>query len=810
MAMRDVIHGLRSFSRRPGFTSLVVFILALGISFVTLVTSLAHSIFWGSVPYEDAERIVMLWRKGPEAIHEREATSYLNIQDWAERGDRFFEGLAAYTITTSSVQRADGAVRVMVTVVDPYFFEALDIEMARGHPLIEADNQHSAGDAVVVLSHGFWQSVFGADPEIVGTSIDLGGRQHTVVGVMASRTRWLLHEPLDLVVPFRSRAPSTSGMYQNRRANMSIAVGRLREDVTIEQARAGMRAVSLALQEDHPDANAGIEANVTSFADLRGDFGRLNDVVVVLGIAAGLVFLLSGFSVTLLLLARFVDRAEEFAVRMALGATPRRFVYQTLAEGLSITLVAGAVGLGLAYGGIKLVFAGNPLNTYSFTKVTVGGSVFLLMLVLALVTTLLFGLVARLRSARSDFHQTLRPAGAGGGSRERNLVRRALVIMQVAVSVVVLAGAGLVVRSLYVFTHTDYGFDTDDLVFVQLLLNGPGYDAEQLRITYRELEESLAGIPDVSDFGLWGPGLPGSSTNFRPVVPEGRETDPSHAGLNTWFHLVTPGSMERLGLELVDGRMLDETDHADALPSVVLSQSAADALWPGERAVGKRIVDQGGGWRTVVGIVSDARMRGMGRIHSQMRRDSYVTFDQSPSPRVNIFLRTNRDRAGAVSAVRDVITEIDPTRALFDVTTMEESMAEDRQEMNFITTLMMLFAVTAAILTAVSIYSVMSYSTTRRTREIGIRVALGGTKGHVVGLVLKRAVLDMTFGIVIGAASALALSRVISGLLYGVAPTDPVAFVSIAPALMAIALTASFVPVRRALAVNPTEALRHE
>jgi hypothetical protein len=274
MPIQDVIYGLRSFARRPGFTALLILILALGISFVTIVASLTHSIFLGTVPYEDPERIVVLWRKGPEPIHQREATSYLNIRDWAAGGEPYFDGLAAYTIGTSSVQRAEGAVRVTVTYVDPYFFDALDVEMAVGRPLVEDDNQPSGSDAVVVLSYGFWQSVLGADPDIVGRSINLGGRPHTVVGVMSPKTRWLLHEPLELVAPFRGRAVGpTARLYQDRTANTSIVVGRLKQGVTVAQAQAGMRAVSLALQEEYPDANAGIEANVTSFSDLRGDFG---------------------------------------------------------------------------------------------------------------------------------------------------------------------------------------------------------------------------------------------------------------------------------------------------------------------------------------------------------------------------------------------------------------------------------------------------------------------------------------------------------------------------------------------------------
>jgi predicted permease len=383
--------------------------------------------------------------------------------------------------------------------------------------------------------------------------------------------------------------------------------------------------------------------------------------------------------------------------------------------------------------------------------------------------------------------------------------------MQVALSVAVLAGAGLVIRSLYMFTHTDYGFKTDNLVYMRLLLDGPRYDEHHTRVFYRELQRRLAALPDVTDAGLWGPGLPGSSTFFITLVPEGRESDPSFEGLHTWIHLVTPGAMESLGLRLVEGRMLDETDHADALPSTVVSEAVARALWPGESAIGKRVVDlEGEGWRTVVGVVDDARLRGLGRTHSEMLRDFYITFDQHPFSQTNVFLRTTGDMAAAVKMVRDTVRETDPTLALYDVSTMDASIAEDRREMGFITTLMMLFAGAALILTTVVIYSVMSYATSRRTREIGVRVALGAKKAHVVALVLNQAARDMALGIAIGVASSLALSSIMANLLYGVTPTDPVAFVLIAPALMTIALTAAFMPVRKALAVDPSETLRHE
>jgi len=812
MPANYAINGLKSFARRPGFTSLLVVILAIGIAFVTMVLSLAYSVFLGAVPYGDPDRIVIVWREGPEPIHRREATSYPNIRDWAAGGEPFFEGLAAYTIAPSALQRTQDAVRVMVTYVDPYFFEALDIDMATGRPLTEADNRAPTGETVVVLSYGFWQSVLGGDPDILGSSLNLGGHPHTVVGIMSPRTRWLLREPLEIVTPFRRAAVGMSPLIvEDRGSPSSIVVGRLREGVTVAQADAGMRAVSRALQREYPDTNTGIEAHVTSFSDLRTDFGRLDDVVTVLAVAAGLVFLMACASVTMLLLSRFVERSREFSVRMALGAAPRQFVYQALAEGVSITLAAGALGCGLAYAGIRIFFEGNPLRMYSFAEITMDRSVFVATLALALATTLLFGLVPALRSARLSFHDALRPAGVGASGPQRSLLRRGLVVLQVALSVAVLAGGGLVLRSLYAFTHTDYGFETDDLVYVRLLLDEARYGDDQARVFYRELERRVTALPEVTDAGLWGPGVPGSSTHFQTLVPEGREADSSFEGFHSWLHVVTPGAMERLGLRLVDGRMLDETDHAEALPSVVVSHALADALWPGQNAVGRRIVNPWGeGWRTVVGVVSDARMRGLGRTHSQMLRDFYVTFDQLPHAQTNIFLRPRGDVRAAIEAVREAVRSIDPRLPLFDVLTMDASMAADRREMGLVTTVMMLFAAAATLLTTVGIYSVIAHSTSRRTNEIGVRLALGARPVHVIGLVLNQAALDVGVGIAVGLLSALALSRLTSNLLYEVGPHDPLAFLFVVPALVTIGLLASFAPVRRALKTDPCVALRHQ
>lgn len=817
MLSKDVRYGLRSFRRNPGFTALVIVILALGIGFVTMILSLAQSIYFGSVPYRDPDRIVMLWRKGPEPIHQHEAISYPDILDWKERGRPFFDGLAAFTNFPSTVQRDDRADRIMMMFVDPYFFDTLDVEMVHGRRLTETDNQPPSGAPVVVLSYGFWQSHYGGDRGIIGKPIILGGHPYDVVGVMAQKTRWLRYEPLDVVVPYRRSAIQGSPAFvEDRRFYPSIVLGRLREGVTVEQANAGMKAVSIELQQEHPGTNRNVEARVTSFMDLRTKLGQLNDTVLVLGLGAGLIFLLSCISVTLLLLVRFVERIREFAVRMAIGAGRRSFVSQAMAEGVSITLVAGLIGFLLAYAGVRLVFASDPLDLYAFAEVSVDPTVFLAALLLALATTLLFGLVPWVCSARVSFHDLLRPSGGGtggGAGRGHHLLRRGLVVLQVTISVAVLVGASLMARSVYKFTRTDYGFGTEDLVFMRIMLDGPRYqEDEAARVFFRRLEEGVSALPGASASGLWGPGFPGSSTTFLYLVPEGKEADPSTSRLHTWIHVVTPRAMEKIGLRLLEGRMLDGTDRAEGLPTIVVSKAIADDLWPGESAIGKRVANVFGldGRRTVVGVVSNARMRGLGRTHSQMLRDCYVTFDQIPVSEVNVFIRTETDKAAMFEMVRNVVRTIDPTRAVFEAVTMDESRAEDVREIRFRTLLMLLFAGSAVILTTLGIYSVLSYSASRRTREIGVRMALGAQKREVAVLVLKQSLADMGLGLALGIGAALASSHVLSSLLYGVTPTDAWAFLLIAPPLLLVALVATFMPVRRALAVEPSEALRHE
>ncbi len=454
MPANHAMNGLRSFARRPGFTSLLVFILAIGIAFVTMVLSLAHSVFLASVPYGDPDRIVVVWRQGPEPIHQREATSYLNIRDWASGGEAFFEGLAAYTIAPSALQRTQDTVRVMVTYVDPYFFQALDVDMALGRPLTEEDNRAPAGDAVVVLGHGFWQSVLGGDPGVVGTSVNLGGHPHTVVGVMSSEDplapsraagdRYAIPEGRRGDVPEHHRG-SGLALLDRRRA----AQGRCHDRAGQRRHAPGVARAGGGLSR-HERRDRSQRDVVLGPAHRLRPSGRCRDRAR----SGGRPRVPDGLYQRHDAAAVAVRRALA-GIRRPSGARgrTRQFVYQALAEGVSVTLAAGALGGGLAYAGIRIFFEGNPLRMHSFAEVTMGGSVFAATLLLALATTVLFGLVPALRSARLSFHDALRPAGVGANGPERHLLRRGLVVLQVALSVAVLAGGGLVLRSLYVFTQ---------------------------------------------------------------------------------------------------------------------------------------------------------------------------------------------------------------------------------------------------------------------------------------------------------------------------------------------------------------------
>ncbi len=814
MLTKDLAYDLRSLVKRPGFTFLLVLILALGIGFVTAVFSLAHSIFLSAVPFEDPDRIVMIHWIDPEGSLERITTSYLNYRDLAEHS-RSFAGIAGFVADFAyplSLIGGDYPEQVSVSLAEAYYFKALNIRFTLGRPFSEAECGPPHGEAVVILSHGLWESRFGGDPEVLGKTINLSGYPYTIVGVLDKGIRTLVEEPGEIMIPVRRAALHTRADFiENRAHRWLYMVGRLKPDVTLSQAQAELDSISRQLQTAYPEENGTDVARGVPFSAVRSNEGDLSRVITMLAIGAGFVFSLCCINVILLLLARFVERLREFAVRMALGIGRGSLILQSLIRDVLMALAAGVLGFLLAFYGIKIFLAMTPLEVANFIDINVDARAFLASLLAALLAALLFGVVPAWHSRQIDLQTVLRPAGAETGGLGRNLIRRILIIAQVALSVIVLVGAGLMIRSFYVFSQTDYGFDTEGLVFMHLNLNDPRYrDPDARRAFYRTLEQEISALPGVIDAGLWGPRIPGRNWVYREIIPEGRDLESTRDRVTLFAHAVTPGAVEKLGIRLIEGRMLAETDHENAPPAVVLSESAARLMWPGESALGKRISnvweDQ---WFTVVGVVSDSLQRGRG-MEFYHPEDFYATFYQVPIPPLSIFVRTKTEVPAMIAMIRKVVRGLDGTLPVFNVRTMEDIMVEEGNELRAFSLMMTLLAITAALLSTLGIYGIMSYAASRRSREIGIRVALGVEKRGIAAMMLKSTIIDMAIGIGIGIAGAFYITRILASLLHGVTTTDPFALAMVAVTMIAVGAVATFMPTRKALAVNPIDVLRYE
>jgi predicted permease len=816
MFMKDIRHTFRMLVKRPGFNFLLVFILAIGIAFTTTVFSLVSSVFLAPVPYKDPDRLVQVLRRDPNRGAERAPLSYPDMIDYFSESQSFEESAAYSFWYNLNLVENDGAEHLQAGYVTPSFFRVLNAKPFLGRIFDDSEDQLPSGRPVTILTYGLWQKRFGSNPDVIGKKINLSGQPYTIVGVLSRNFKTISANPNpEIFVPLsRSAIHLRSAFIEKRGHRWLMTVARLNSGVTLDQAQAEMLSLSHELQNMYPQTNADNEAQLVSFDSVRSDNGSLTEALTILAVGAALVFLLGCINVVMLLLARFVEREHEIAMRMALGAGRGPLVRQILTESVLLALIAGIIGFFLAFFGIETLFVTTPLPVPEFIEVDVRLQTFLVALLLAFLASLVSGMAPALKSARMSFNDVLRPGGKSVGSNPgRNFLRRVMVVTQIALSVVVLIGAGLMIRSFYVFANTGFGFDTRHLLTMRFELDGPRYaEDDAKRSFYRALEERISALPGVKLAGLWGPDLPGANWYFRDAVPEGRIIQSAEDRVRVFPHRASPGALKNLGIPLIAGRPLERTDHADATPVMVISESAAKALWPGEEALGKRVNLGTPGedpWFTVVGIVGDAKHRGRST-EFFTPEDVYVPIEQWPHKGLGLFVRTEVANAAMTQRIREEVRALDSSLPVFDIATMEQRMGEEENKMRFNTLLMVLFAATAAILTVMGIYGLMSYKASQRTREIGIRMAMGAQKKAILWLMLNQTIVDMVAGIMAGLIGSFALTKTMSSMLFGVTTTDPITFVMLAGALIVVALLATFVPTRRALSVDPVTALRHE
>jgi putative ABC transport system permease protein len=814
--LQDVRYGARVLAKHKGFTAVAVLTLALGIGANTAIFSVVNELLLRPLPYRDSDRVAMLWEVGPDGRHQN-PTSRANFLVWREQA-KSFEAIAAFSDQRANLTGVGDPEEVPMQIASSGLFNVLGVDAVVGRTFTKDDVQPGA-PPVAVLGYGLWQRKFGGDRGVVGRPITLNGLPYTVVGVVPSNFQWYIRgrsgtgKPAEVWTLLTMPAPgSPPSAFLGRFLSV---VGRLKPGVSVGQADTELKTVESRIAQDSPTYNKGFGAEVIPVREQL--VGNVRPALWLLLGAVGFVLLIACANVANLLLARAASREKEIAVRTALGARRSRIVRQLLTESILLAVAGGACGLALAWWGIQALVAISPRDLISLQGVGLNLTVLGWTLGVALLTGVVFGLVPALEATRVDLNDTLKEGGKGAsgqGSRSRGL-RSALVVAEVALALVLLVSAGLLVKSFSKLRKIDTGFSTENvLTMVVRLPDTQKYnDDPEVVGFFRQAAERIRAIPGVRSVGivnylpLYG-GM-GSATGF---TIEGHPVALPGEGPGTNVRVADSGYFGTMGIPLLRGRNFNEAEDTQARHVVIVSESLAQKYFPGEDPLGKVIsvemFDKPNPTQ-IVGVVGDVRYDSL---TDAAEPTVYFPHPELTYSFMTLAIRTNGagDPADLTPAVRREISAIDPDQPVSDVRTMSQVMADTVGRARFSTLLFGLFAGLATLLAAVGIFGVMNYSVTLRTREIGLRMALGAQPSRVLVLVLRQGLLLTLVGVGVGLAGALALTRVMSSLLFGVNATDPATFAAIVPLLTIVSLVACYIPARRATRIDPLVALRYE
>ena len=800
--LQDVRHGLRLLLRAPGFTAVAVAALAIGIGANTAIFSVVNTLLIQRLPYPDADRLAVVWEHNIPRDRKNNVISPGNFIHWREL-NQSFEGLAAVGMTFNLTLTGHGdPVEIPFQYVTAAFFPVVGVAPAMGRPFTEAEDRPQS--RVVVISDRFWRRRLAADPAILQKGITLEGEAYSVVGVMPPGFSFL-DKTVDLWVPIGFTAQS-----RTPRGRWMIGVGRLKPGVTFDQAQRDMARVHEELTRRFPDFNTGWTARVVPLRQqLTGDIRAA--LYVMLG-AVGFVLLIACANVANLLLARATARQRELAVRSALGAGRGRLVRQMLAESLVLAFAGGVAGLLLAWWALHLLrtAAAERLPVQRLEFIAVDGWVLGFTLLASIVCGVLFGLIPAFSAAGAGLNESLKEGGRTGSAARGKRARSAFVVVEVALALVLLVGAGLLVRSFVRLVNVDAGFDRDRTVTMRVSLPGSRYpNAPQRTQFFHRLFERIAPLPGVQAAG---------AVSFLPMVGLGAATGyevvgepPPPAGQEPVcdVRVITNDYFKAMGIPVLRGRLFNEQDATDATNKVIVNETMARRHWPNQDPIGRKVKISWNDTREdeIVGVVGDVRHQGLDATPRSMTYWPHARFAYGS---MTLAVRTAGEPAAVVGAVSRVIREHDPNLAVADVQTLDQVIEKSVAQRRLTMLILGIFACAAMVLAAVGIYGVIAYSVTQRTQEIGIRLALGAQRSDVLRMVMRQSAVLALTGIAIGAVGALALTRLMTDLLFEVKPFDPLTFVAVSGVLAAIAMLASFVPGRRATRVDPVVALRAE
>ncbi len=810
----DLSYSLRTLLRQSGFTAVAVLSLAIGIGANSAIFSVINALLLRPLPYQDADRLVILWNRSPG----------LNVeQDWFSPGqyldvkteNQVFETTAVTIGASFNLTGQGGPEHVDGARVSSSFFSLFGARATLGRVLLPEEDAPGKS-AVVILSHGFWQRRFGSDPAVVGRALTLSGNNFTIVGVLPAGFS-LDHQVMpavnaieraDLYLPL----PMPESARANRGNEDFNIFGKLKPGVSSAQAQADMDVIAGRMKQQYPESypsHGGLTISVVPLIEqVVGDIGY---ALPMLFGAVGFVLLIACANVANLLLARAAARQKEIAIRSAVGATRPHIVRQLLTESFVLALGGGLLGIVIAWLGIKSLRVFGPENIPRLNEVSLDGRVIAFTLLVALLTGVLFGLVPALRAARVDLNETLKEGGRSVGASGRGQrLRQLLVVAEVALSLVLLIGAGLLIRSHQRILSSHPGFDPHNVLALRLSLPAAKYaKPENIAAFFQSASERIKTVPGVESVATTY-SLPMSTVAFawEPITIEGYVPKAASDIIISNVRIVSPTYFHTMSIPLVNGRYFDERDKRGEPETVIVDEALAQRFWPSEDPIGRRLRrGKDGPWRTVVGVISDAKQFSS---EKEPPISVYYSAEQITPRQRYLVVRTTPDPAQLTTAITKAIQTVDPELPVFDVSSMEQRLSDFLARRRLTMFLLSVFAVIATILAAIGIYGVMAYAVNQRTHEIGIRVALGARPRDVLSLVIKQGMSLTLLGTGIGLCVAFGLTRLLAKLLFGVKATDPLTFVGVAVLLMGVALVACFVPARRATKVDPMIALRCE
>ncbi|MGA8142318.1 MAG: ABC transporter permease [Candidatus Acidiferrales bacterium] len=811
--LQDLKYGVRMLARAPGFTMVAILTLALGIGANTAIFSVVKAVLLRSLPFKNANQLVIL--REDVKNHGPESVAFVNFQDW-EKQSHSFSQMAAYSDAEFIVSGTTSSERIYGEEVTRDYFEILGVPAAKGRVFLPQENETPMKDLVALISYGLWERRFGSDPNVVGKGITLNDARFTIVGV-APKGFLGFSDQAEVWIPVMARdaawpASAKFDFLHSRGVHWLRGLGVLKPGVSIAQAQAEMSTIASRLEEEYPQENHDRGAVVKSAKESY--IGTFRSPLYILLAAVGFVLLIGCANVANLVLTRTASREREMAIRLALGAGRSRLIRQFVTEGLLLSGAGALLGFAIAQWGLDLLVAALPVTFPTFTHVRLDAGVLIFTCMLMVATGILIGLLPALTAGREALNETLKEGAKGSTGLRGRRIGTALVVSEVALALVLLVGAGLLLKSFHRLLSVNPGFQPDHLVTMRFYVPAHDYKGDERNRFGPELAQKVAAVPGVEsaavtfiDPFVWGGFSRGFTLENQPV-PSAAEQDA------TTYQEVGSDYFRTMKIPILSGRDFAMTDTLDKPRVVMVSEAFARKFYPGESPLGKRIKygpsDSKNPWMEIVGVVGNIKFNSL-RQDADAQPVFYGPLLQSEVIiNMSVIVRTRPAPESMIDPLRAAIQKIDPDVPVYNVATIAERMREDSAETRSYTLLLAIFAALAMSLAAIGIYGVMAYAVTQRTHEIGIRLALGAQRKDVFNLVVGRGLWIALAGVAIGLAGTLALTRVLTGLLFEVAPTDPAILAGVSVALAAVALLACYLPARRAMRVDPMVALRYE